>query len=243
MHDTAHVTGAHGSERAGRHLALHTLSNLLLGAAVGLAAYYGVTNLQNALEQSQLATQLQVPSAAATPVPLPVVPATLEEMRTQMDFSGWGEQDAAAWKAIPEGGAFARIVAPAMGLDAVVVKGTRTQDLKKGPGWIVRTDLPGETGNVGISGHRTTYGHPFGRIDELKIGDTVDVYSRFRRYRYAVERTIVVRPNRVDVIAHTETPQLTMTACHPPYSAAYRIVVQAKLVDVRRVPEPAGAQK
>lgn len=77
--------------------------------------------------------------------------------------------------------------------------------------------------------------YPFGRLDVLAAGDTIDLYSPYRRYRYEVVRTFVVTPDRVEVIAHTEEPMLTLTACHPPYSARQRLIVQARLVDVRRL--------
>ena len=65
------------------------------------------------------------------------------------------------------GGVFGRLVIERMELDTLVVKGHTRAVLKKGPGWIDYTDLPGPTGNAGISGHRTTYGAPFRRLDEL----------------------------------------------------------------------------
>jgi len=70
-------------------------------------------------------------------------------------------------------------------------------------------------------------------------GDTIDLYSPYRRYRYSVTGTVIVRPDQIEVVAPTEHPSLTLTACHPPYSARYRIAVQAELVEVRRVSDSA----
>jgi len=95
-------------------------------------------------------------------------------------------------------------VIPAIELDAMVVNGVRTADLRRGPGWIDWTDLPGPTGTCGISGHRTTYGAPFARIGELEPGDTIDVYSPYRRYRYTVTETLVVLPHQTEVVAPTD---------------------------------------
>lgn len=212
-----------------RSTVLRVLSNVMFGAAVGLLAYYGVTNLVNAQDQAALAGQL---GPIGSVVNTPGVPSV---ETTQMDLTGWAEEDVPHWQGLAEGGAFARLVIPAMDLDVMVVKGTEPRDLKRGPGWIVKTDLPGITGNVGISGHRTTYGHPFGKLDVLKKGDIIDLYSPYRRYRYTVERSFIVTPNRFDVVSHTEEPKLTLTACHPPYSARYRLIVQAALTDVRKV--------
>jgi LPXTG-site transpeptidase (sortase) family protein len=213
-------------------LPLHLLGNLLLGAALGLLAYVGVTDLVGAADQADLASAFGA-----------VSPLSAEATRSgpsAMDFSGWDSTDAAYWRGLPSGGAFGRIVAPTMGLDAVVVRGTSPADLRRGPGWIDTTDLPGATGNVGISGHRTTYAHPFGSIQMLVAGDTIDLYSPYRRYRYEVVETLIVTPDRVEVVAHTDEPMLTLTACHPPLSAAMRYVVRAKLVGARRLDATAG---
>jgi sortase A len=72
-------------------------------------------------------------------------------------------------------------------------------------------------------------------LDRLAEGDTIDLFSPYRRYRYVVERQLIVTPDRVEVFSSTLEPTLTLTACHPPFSARYRIVVQARLSDVRRI--------
>lgn len=216
-----------GVEAAGRspiHVAAHALGNVFLGIAIGLLGYYLLTDATTRIEQSGLARAFPV-TAAPTTAPI----------ESAFDWEGWESEDLAYWKKLDEGRPFARISAPKMGLDAVVVKGVSRSDLIKGPGWIPYTDLPGPTGNVGISGHRTTYGAPFRRIDRLKPGDTVTLVTRYRVYTYRVRRVFVVTPDRVDVVKTTTKPTLTMTACHPPYSARQRIIAQSELVSVARV--------
>jgi LPXTG-site transpeptidase (sortase) family protein len=221
-----------GTDRRTTVLPLHLLGNLLLGAALGLLVYVGVTDLVGAADQADLASAFDaVPRASGE--------ATASAV---LDFSGWDAMDAAYWRALPDGSAFGRLVAPAMGLDVVAVRGTSPADLRRGPGWIATTDLPGATGNVGISGHRTTYAHPFGNIQALVAGDTIDLYSPYRRYRYEVVETLVVTPDKVEVVAHTQEPMLTLTACHPPFSAALRYVVRAKLVEAKRLDAIMGEQ-
>ena len=218
-----------------RRLLFHVLGNVLIGVAIGLVGYNAATAGVTALEQSRLRQELKrfqqaVPGAVestSTPGGLPDVP--------RLDFEGWESEDGAYWAGLAAGSVFGRIVAPAMSLDSVIVKGVVTRDLRNGPGWAPSTDLPFRTGNVGISGHRTTYGAPFRRLDRLSKGDTIDMFSPYRRYRYVVERQLIVTPDKVEVFSSTEEPTLTLTACHPPFSARYRIVVQARLIDVRRV--------
>ncbi len=120
----------------------------------------------------------------------------------------------------------------------VVVEGVSTADLKKGPGHIPGTALPGEVGNVVLSGHRTTYGAPFERFDELQPGDAVVVETRDTWFTYTVRGTRIVRPSAVEVtypvpgdpaVRRRRKRLLTMTTCHPRFSARQRMVVSAEL--------------
>ncbi|HVM26455.1 MAG TPA: class E sortase [Mycobacteriales bacterium] len=119
----------------------------------------------------------------------------------------------------------------------VVVEGTSQADLKRGPGRIVESQLPGELGNLVISGHRTTYGAPFADLDRLLPGDAVVVETRDTWYTYRVTGTEIVLPSAVEVtlpvpgrpgVEPTESV-LTLTTCHPRYSARQRMVVSAAL--------------
>lgn len=207
--------------------------NILLGVSLGLLSYYGITALVASSRQTDLVAALEPlgPIALAAP---PVQPV-------EDPWAGWEEQDRAYWESLEMGGVFGRLVIPAIELDVVVVKGTERQQLMKGPGWIVQTDMPGPTGNCGISGHRTTYGAPFREVDVLEPGEEVTLFSPFRKYEYEVAETLVVRPHETWVVDSTEEPMLTLTACHPPYSAAYRIVVRAGLKDVEVLEPETGA--
>lgn len=203
----------------------------MLGVALGLLAYYALTTLLAWAAQEKLRSENDDVAAFVADEPEALETASGPDL----DFTGWLEEDQTFWTALPEGEAFGRIVIADIGVDTIVMKGIRPVDLRRGPGWIDWSDLPGPTGTCGISGHRTTYGAPFRRIDELVAGDTIDLYSPYRRYRYEVTRTLVVTPDQVEVVESTEAPTLTLTACHPPYSARYRIAVQADLVEVRRI--------
>ena len=137
----------------------------------------------------------------------------------------------------PEGGgAVARLVIPAIGVDKIVVEGVTRADLQRGPGHFPGTPLPGQAGNAAIAGHRTTYGAPFHRVDELAPGDEVLVTTVQGSFRYEVAETQVVSPGDVEVVEDQGDDRLTLVSCHPKYSARQRIVVSALLVD-----EPAPA--
>ncbi len=138
-------------------------------------------------------------------------------------------RDKAYYTELKEKQAFAKLVIPKIGLDVIVVEGTGVNDLKKGPGHIKASALPGQ-GNTVISGHRVTYSRPFFRIDELAVGDSIILYTPSNKYVYRVAEKRIVRPSDVSVIQPTEDVRLTLTACHPPYSAKYRIIIIAKLL-------------
>ena len=128
-----------------------------------------------------------------------------------------------------EGDALARIKIPEIGVDKVVVEGVSVEDLKRGPGHFPGTPLPGQSGNAAIAGHRTTYGAPFHRINELGKGDEINVTTAEGTFTYEVSEQTIVRPDRVDVLEDFGDDRLTLTACHPKFSAAQRIVVVAQL--------------
>jgi sortase A len=153
-----------------------------------------------------------------------------------------------AWAATPtsaqlapydEGAGIARIYLPSLGKDEVhvVVEGVSREDLKKGPGHLPSSDRPGAVGNVVVSGHRTTYGAPFNRLDELHDGDAIVVETRGYFFTYRVTNMAVVEPTAVEVtyrvpgqLGATPTRRLlTLTTCNPKYSARTRLIVTAVL--------------
>ncbi|MGH8956996.1 MAG: class E sortase [Microbacterium sp.] len=132
------------------------------------------------------------------------------------------------------GDAIGRIEIPSIDTDKVVVEGTDTDTLREGPGRYPETVLPGEHGTVGIAGHRTTYGAPFRRIDEIEHGDEIVLDMPYARFTYRFERSRIVEPSQTGVVrqvAHEN--RVVLTACHPLYSAAQRYVVFARLTAIR----------
>lgn len=128
---------------------------------------------------------------------------------------------------------------PRLGLRRAVPPGAHPENLRRfGVGHISWTSLPGGPGMVGIAGHRTTYGAPFFRLNALRPGDLIQVDHRGRRYTYAVSRSEVVTPDRVDVLEVTGAQGIALVSCTPAYSAAYRLVVLGTLASVTSPPAP-----
>jgi sortase A len=129
------------------------------------------------------------------------------------------------------------ITIPKIGLQRVIVEGVAKAELKKGPGHYPGTPLPGQAGNSAIAGHRTTYGAPFNRIDELVPGDEIKVATPQGEFTYLVipapgqdsQAWYTVTPAQVEVLANMGDNRITLTACHPKYSAKQRIIVHGLL--------------
>ena len=135
------------------------------------------------------------------------------------------------------GSAVAILRIPKIELNYVVVEGTDTESLKKGPGHYPWTSYPWEeTGRVGIAGHRTTYGAPFWSLNELQPGDRIVLATEYGIFNYRVARTVVTPPSGILpsgewVLRQTVHPSLVLTTCNPRFSASTRLIVIAERVD------------
>ena len=131
----------------------------------------------------------------------------------------------------PTGEAVAIIRIPKIDVEKAVVEGVGVNALKQGPGHYPTTPLPGQPGNAAIAGHRTTYGAPFYRTDELAPGDLIQVTTRQGEFTYKVRERKIVKPSQNEVLDPSDENLLTLTTCHPRFSAAQRLIIVAELTD------------
>lgn len=122
-----------------------------------------------------------------------------------------------------------RIQIPALNIDAPVVQGDGWEQLKKGVGQNIGSANPGQNGNVVLSAHNDVYGELFRYLDKLVPGDQVILYTQQRQYVYVVDRTAIVEPTAVEVMAPTGSPTTTLISCYPYLVNKQRIVVFARL--------------
>ncbi len=122
-----------------------------------------------------------------------------------------------------------RIQIPAINVDAPVVQGDGWEQLKKGVGQYVGSPDPGRDGNVVLSAHNDVYGEIFRYLDRLVPGDQVIIYTQQRQFTYIVDRTVLVEPTAVEVMASTGAPTVTLISCYPYLVNDQRIVVFARL--------------
>jgi sortase A len=212
--------------------ALRALSTVLIVAGVILLADAGLTLLWQEpvsavyarVQQDRLADGLdrleRVPLEPAEERALEKIP----DPRRRLAFRA-----RALERRLEPGDPMGRITMPSIGVSEVFVEGTDPGDLRTGPGHYPQTPLPGERGTVAIAGHRTTYGAPFRDVDKLEGGDRIELRMPYGRFTYRVERTRIVEPTETSVIDRVDHDRLVLSACHPLYSAAQRIIVFARL--------------
>jgi sortase A len=125
-----------------------------------------------------------------------------------------------------------RITIGRIGLHMVVVQGTDESTLEKGPGHYLASGLPGEGRLIYIAGHRTTFLAPFADINDIKVGDYVELQVPYGVFTYRVFRHYVVPDDDISVLRDTGREILRLQACHPRFFATHRYIVDAKLAGV-----------
>lgn len=216
-----------------------------------------VTDFFAARHQATLEEELEVHFAGSAPESIPFVPGVglvtepdgSAPVVVPGDVAGFYLREAAP----AEGEALGTIRIPSITLRGgepmqwTFIEGTSLRDLKNGAGHMIDTALPGQFGNAVISGHRTTYGAPFHNLDQLETGALIEVVTAIGTHVYAVREVRVVQPTALWVAGTTDErlaevtgevaadPRqgawLTLTTCHPKFSARERLIVFAELVD------------
>ena len=129
-------------------------------------------------------------------------------------------------------GIMGRINIPAISSDLLLIEGSSSKQLKWGAGHVTGTAMPGEAGNCAIAAHRNyTFGTYFSRLNELKVGDEIDIEYNGKPYKYRVTDSFVVDPDEVWVLGKTEKPIITLITCHPRGSGTKRLIVRGELLD------------
>jgi sortase A len=208
---------------------------LLLDAGITLVWQEPVTAIIAKLHQRQLADELADREQQELTQAQLAALAQLPGERRRIAFLA-----RALRASVKPGDAIGRIKIKRMKLNIVVVEGTDKKSLQKGPGHYESTPFPGMRGTTAFAGHRTTYLAPFRKLNELKRGDNVVLEMPYASLTYKVQRIRIVRPTDTWVLKRKPYDRLILTACHPLYSAAKRIVAFARLF--RIVPRGAAAR-
>ena len=229
-----------------------TLITLGLVALLFVAYELWVTDALAAREQQQLAEQIQEEWADA---PVVEAPRTTEPEPAPADPAPQPEPAPPAID-VGIGDPFAVLHIPGLSADyaRVIVEGVSQVELQQGPGHYIDTAMPGEPGNFAVAGHRVGHGAPFLDLDRLLPGDPIVVETETHWFVYRVlgdpatgsftgdpsgiPGRQIVRPSDVQVISPTPggppdgpagDAYMTLTTCHPKYSAQQRLIIHARL--------------
>lgn len=218
-----------------RRRLLRGLSTVLLAAGVLVLADAGITllwqepltALQTKVRQHGLRGDLeQLEAQGPTAIEARVLSGLRSEQR-RIAFLARSLQ-----RRTEPGAAIGTLRIPRLDASFVMVKGADPSDLRKGPGTFDDTPLPGVGGTTAIAGHRTTYLAPFRHVDQLRPGDPITIEMPYATFTYRVQRTRIVAPDAVKVLRDVGYDRLVLSACHPLFSAAQRIVVVSRLTSV-----------
>ena len=125
---------------------------------------------------------------------------------------------------------------PEINLNRQVREGTDYGTLKLGPGFYIGSAFPGETGTCVVAGHRTTYGAPFNRLDELEEGDEIFIETfGNEKFTYIVTGQESVYPDDLSVLENTDYPSLVLSTCTPKYFATRRLIIFAAMEEMPEV--------
>ena len=217
------------------HRALRILSTALITSGLVVFADVGLTlawkepvsSIYGSIKQAEARDQLQqLESRFPTPADLRKIGSVRGTTAKISALAGlFAKQHSAAGQAIGQ------IQIPRFDLDGVLIQGTDTSSLQRGPGHYPDTPFPGQGGTVGIAGHRTTYLAPFRHIDSLVPGDKILLDMPYAHFEYTVQTHRIVAPTDVGITDPVGYERLVLTACNPLYSAAQRYAVFAKLTD------------
>ena len=217
----------------------HRAGTFLLVIGIGILAWAATvylwkdpfTTAYTAYEQRKLESKLDRQFETWKPTRRPVVQNPTPPKPRQDDV----RREARRYRlASHDGDAVGRLHIPQLGLSAVVVNGTSSSDLRRGPGRHLETFMPGEHQLVYIAGHRTTYGAPFGDIDKLRRGDPISIELPYATVDYRVTGHRIVDDNDLTVLDTHRHEELVLQACHPRFFASQRYLVYARPVAVIR---------
>jgi len=213
---------------------------VFIGAGILFLLYPTITNIISDVKKAGTLSEWEAQKEASSEEE-----AVTEDMTTESDTEGDAaledevlvddtKEEAVDYSVLTADDFFPlKIIIPKIDLEWIVNEGSDRQTLYEGPGHIIDTPLPGDVGRCTFSGHRTTYGAPFNKIDDLMKGDLIYLETiKGEVLTYIVTSLEVVDPKDVYILEGSEKRELLLTSCYPEYSAAERIILISELVNI-----------
>ena len=198
---------------------------ILMIAGVGLLLYVPATWLWGWYDQRGLAGDFEQESAAA----LTLNKEALDKLKGQADTEKLRQLAIMAKSRLSSEQTIARLEIPKIGVNAIVVEGTTDSSLRKGPGHLEETPLPGMGGNFGVAGDRVLYGGPFLNLDELSDGDEFTLRTAYGTFDYVVVGTRLTVPEDVSDLQPQGYESITLITCDPPWDTSRRLIIKGRM--------------
>jgi len=211
---------------------------LIAAAGLSFLLYPAFTNIVGSIRQDEAISEWETLKEAkseeeAEPVEEETREVVTEEVPAKEEIDIITEEAVDYSTLTPEDFFPLKMIIPVVELEFIVYEGADRQTLKSGPGHIPETPLPGDVGRCTLSGHRTTYGAPFNKIDSMEEGDLIYLETiGMGTFIYAVTGLEIVKPEDVYILKSTGKKELLLTSCHPEYSAKERIILISELINI-----------
>jgi sortase A len=210
-------------------VALKYLERTFIGAGCLLLAAYALAQTHAVVGQAQAVDAFRLAQLEAQANS----PGATDAETQSVDTSLWAKGRIDAYKEslavnmdTPEG----LLHIPAVDLTVPIFEGTAELNLSRGVGRIDGTSDIGESGNMGIAGHRDGF---FRSLKDVKVGDVIEVETLDQVVSYRIENFLIVDPSDIEVLDQTSESMLTLVTCYPFYfvgHAPQRYIVQAARV-------------
>jgi sortase A len=212
-----------------RRLLLNTVTWALIASGAFFFVRGGLDYLESRQAQEAIAAQWNAEQSANPTVPEhsneePIPSETFQKSKTPERVESQGIE------AAPHpGSAIARLSIPRLHAVLYVVEGDDNRDLKRGPGHLIGSAMPGDAGNCVIAGHRDTH---FRVLKNIQDGDEILLTRNGETWRYRVDELSVVSPDNLSPLQPSHRPVLNLITCYPfNYlgAAPKRFIVHARL--------------
>ena len=192
---------------------------------VGILLYVPATWVWGWYDQRGLTETFEQESATA----LTLNKDALDKLKGQADTEKLRQLAFLAKSRLESGQTIARLEIPKIGVNAILVEGTTDASLRKGPGHLEETPLPGAGGNFGVAGDRVLYGGPFLNLDELTDGDEFSLRTSYGEFKYVVVGTHLTVPEDVSDLQPQGYESITLITCDPPWDTSHRLIVKGRM--------------
>ena len=175
--------------------------------------------IQNVNDTSQPNSEIEIENNALAGVAREK--AVDQERKSMSDFSGYENMEGI-------------LMIDEIDLQLPILHGATDQNMKTTLASIENTGKAGKVGNYAIAGHRNyTYGRNFNRLDEMKMGDSIEVDNGEQQFEYIVTEKLYVKPEDVWVLeGNGEDKEITLVTCHPMENPTHRLIIKGKILDL-----------